>query len=157
MLLTHRRYQPWLALAGLSLLANGAWEWFALSSYVMPVGGASAQGTHAGCVVATVGDVGITLAAYAAASVIGTRQWLRQPRASTMGIYIALGVLITILLEFVNVQVLHRWSYGVAMPIVAGIGLLPIVQWLALPPLILWSARRYLAGAATNHPLREIR
>ena len=103
------------------------------------------------------GDAGITLVSYAAASVIGTRQWLRQPRATTTGIYLGLGVLITILFEFVNVQVLHRWSYGVAMPIVAGIGLLPIVQWLVLPPLVLWSARRYLAGAATNHPVQENR
>ena len=155
--LTQRWYQPWLALAGLSLIANGAWEWFAMSSYAMPVGGASAQGAHAGCVVATVGDVGITLVSYAAAAVIGTRQWLRQPRATTLGICLALGVLITILFEVVNVHVFHRWSYGAAMPIVAGIGLLPIVQWLVLPPLVLWSARRYLAGTAAHHPLQENR
>lgn len=99
--------------------------------------------------------MGITLVAYAAASAIGTRQWLRQPSVTSFTVYLGLGVLITIGLEFLNVQVLHRWSYATTMPVVAGIGALPIAQWLILPPLILWSARRYLAGAVTNYPLQE--
>lgn len=150
-----RWYQPWLALAATSLIVNGAWEWLALSYYGAPGGAAPAHGSRAACLLATVGDAGITIASYAAASVIGTRQWLRQPAAAAISVYLGLGVLITIALEYVNVYVVHRWTYAPRMPVLAGIGVLPVVQWLVLPLFVLWSARRYLAGAARNVPLQE--
>lgn len=69
--------------------------------------------------------------------------------------YLGLGILITVGFEDVNVHVLHRWSYGPRMAVVAGIGILPLLQWLVVPMLVLWSARRYLTGAAPRYPLQE--
>ncbi len=152
---TRRSYQPWLALAATSVVINGAWEWFALSSYATPAGAGSAQAARAGCLLATLGDVAITLAFYAAASAIGTRRWLQHPAATTWLVYVGPGVLIAIGLEVVNVQVLHRWSYPTTMLVIVGIGILPLIQWLTLPLLVRWSARRYLAGAAPHSPLQE--
>jgi len=50
---------------------------------------------------------------------------------------IALGVTYTNLSEWLNVQILRRWSYTAAMPVLPliGTGLTPLLQWVAVPGL----------------------
>lgn len=139
-------YQPWLALTASSVLLNGTWEWFARAYYEMPAGSASLGALRAGCLLATLGDAAITNASYAVASAIGTRYWLRRPSMRPIVLYLGVGLLATIVLEYVNVNVLHRWAYVTGMPVVAGLGALPLLQWLLLPPIVLVVVRRYLAG-----------
>ena len=58
----------------------------------------------------------------------------------------AVGVGFTVVVEYVSVYHLARWSYAPAMPLVAGLGVVPLVQWIVLPLLTLWLTRRHLAG-----------
>lgn len=139
------RRQPWLALAGFALLGNFAWEMLQAPFYRgMP------EAAHWAAVVecgrATVGDVFITLLAYAAAIPWGGgRWWLGIPRWKPVGVYLAAGLGIMLILELVNVYGLGRWTYAERMPLVLGVGLTPVLQWVLMPPLALWLARRHLS------------
>jgi hypothetical protein len=62
---------------------------------------------------------------------------------------IALGVAYTVFSEWLNVQILRRWSYTTAMPVLPliGIGLTPLLQWVVVPGLAFaiiagWDLRR---------------
>ena len=102
-----------------------------------------------GCTQATVGDVIMTLLAYAvAARVTRRRLWLAALRPVGLAAFLGAGLAMTLGLEWWNVSVKHSWAYSADMPSVAGIGLSPIVQWIVLPPLILWLARRHLHEGA---------
>lgn len=148
-------YQPWAALAFFSVLLNFVWEMVVMPAY--ETRSASATGVWiVMCLVATLGDVGITLGSYAVAKMITTRRWLTRPTLVPFVTYLAVGLVMTIAFECVNVNVLHRWSYAPRMLVVAGIGVLPLLQWLVLPPIVLWLARRHLASALTVDPPREI-
>ena len=50
---------------------------------------------------------------------------------------IVLGVAYTNLSEWLNVQILRRWSYTAAMPVLPliGTGLTPLLQWVIVPGL----------------------
>jgi len=69
---------------------------------------------------------------------------------------VASGLFLTIIFEYVNVYVLHRWSYRSDIPTFMGIGVLPLLQWLVLPPIVFSLTRRHLAGAQTVQPPEEI-
>lgn len=149
-------YQPWAALALFSALLNVVWELVFVSFYETRTASAAGVGIAVCCLVATLGDVGIALAAYAAAATITTRRWLHRQALAPFATYLTVGLIITIALEVVSVYVLRRWSYGPRMPTVARIGALPLLQWLLLPPIVLWLARRHLAGALFVYPPQEI-
>ena len=55
-----------------------------------------------------------------------------------------MGLLATIALEFINTEILARWTYGSYMPRmpVLGTGLAPIAQWVVIPLVVLWYLRR---------------
>ena len=138
-----RWYQPWVALAVFSALLNVAWEMAAMSFYEAPAASPIGVGITM-CLMATLGDVGITLGSYAVATAIAPRRWLVRHTAAPMAMYLGGGIAATIALEYVNVYRLQRGSYAYGMPTVAGIGALPLVQWGVLPPIVLWLARWYL-------------
>ena len=148
-------YQPWAALATFSAVLNFIWEMVVMPAYETR----STSGAGIGiamCLLATLGDVGITLGSYAAAASITTRRWLIRPSLAPCLTYLAVGLVLTIAFECVNVYVLHRWSYAPRMPVVAGIGVLPLLQWLVFPPIVLWLARRHVASALMEYPHRAI-
>ena len=126
-------------------MINLVWELSAASFYEAHARLPNATSLSSGCVLASLGDVGITLVSFAVASLGATSQWLFRHTARAWATYLGAGLTITIVLEYVNVYVLHRWKYGSGMPVIAGIGTLPLAQWLILPPLIVWLARRHLA------------
>lgn len=101
------------------------------------------------CTRATLGDVLIALVAYwVVAGVRRRRDWLRCPDAKAIAGFVAVGVVITIGLEWHATVLQDRWQYGELMPTLPllGTGLAPLLQWLLLPPLIVWLARRQLLG-----------
>lgn len=50
---------------------------------------------------------------------------------------VLLGIIYTIISEWLNVAIWHRWAYAPAMPVlpVLGTGVSPLVQWLVVPTL----------------------
>ena len=101
------------------------------------------------CTQATFGDAGIALAAFwVTAFFAGNRSWIKQPSRSDIAIFIAVGLVATIIFETLATGILERWTYSDAMPRlpVLGTGLLPLLQWLALPPLVLWFVLRQIGG-----------
>ena len=139
-------YQPWASLATFSAVLNFLWEMVVMPAYETRSTPAAGVGI-AMCLLATLGDVGITLGSYAVAASITTRRWLLRPGLASFATYLAVGVVMTIAFEYVNVYVLHRWSYAPLMLVVAGIGVLPLLQWCVFPPVVLWLARRHIASA----------
>jgi hypothetical protein len=86
------------------------------------------------------------LAFWTVARVAGSRRWILKPSALQIIGFVAVGIAITIVLEWLSTEVLDRWTYGEAMPVVPilGTGLLPLLQWLIIPPLVVWFVRRHL-------------
>ena len=105
------------------------------------------------CTRATFGDGIIMLIAFWAVAVaVRSRRWLLNPRAWQVAAFIAVGVLITIVLEHFATRSSHPlwgWEYSSLMPTlpVLGTGLTPLLQWIMLPGLVLWFSRRQFAGA----------
>jgi|SRR5882724_4735506 len=99
------------------------------------------------CARATVGDVLIALVAFwTVTAACRSRRWILRATRSQVAGFIAVGVSITIVLEWLATQVLQRWAYAESMPTVPGlaVGVSPLLQWLLLPPLVVWFVRRQL-------------
>lgn len=140
------------AVAGFSFGAHFVWEFLHAPLYQ-----GLAEGTHWDgikcCLLATAGDVVIAVVAYGGVAVAGRDAWwLRsvdgarsdhRPRRATVA-YLAIGLVITVVVEMLSVDVWGRWAYGPAMPTLLGIGVSPLLQWIVVPLLVLWLARRHL-------------
>jgi hypothetical protein len=101
------------------------------------------------CVRATLGDVGMALAAFWAASLAARgRGWLLRPSFVAGAVFLAVGVILTVAFEYHAISIASRWAYAKGMPQVApfGTGLSPLFQWLVVPPVVIWLARRHLLG-----------
>jgi hypothetical protein len=99
------------------------------------------------CGRATLGDVVVAVVAFwAVALAVGSRAWVLMPTRGRSATFVAIGVLITIVMERLATGPLGRWAYAATMPVVPilAVGLSPLLQWIALPPLIVWFVRRQL-------------
>lgn len=65
-------------------------------------------------------------------------RWFVHPSASRYAVMLIAGLIISIIVEWIGLDVLKRWAYTDSMPIVPllNIGLLPVLQMLLLPPVI---------------------
>lgn len=102
------------------------------------------------CSIATLGDGGIMLIAFwSVAAVSRRREWLLKPILPQVLGFMAIGLVITIVVERLATAGLWPmpWAYAEAMPIVPllGAGLSPLLQWVVLPPLVVWFVRRQLS------------
>lgn len=143
-------YKSIVALALFSFLLHFAWEILQAPLYADMAAAPHWTSTRI-CLLATIGDVGIALAAYVVTT--GWRMTL-QWRACRMRLtmYVVVGLAITVVLELLNVYVLHRWAYGTTMPVFLRMGLSPLLQWITVPLFALWLAQRHVAGArAATH------
>ena len=63
-----------------------------------------------------------------------------------VGARAAIGLIVTIALEYWATQIGGRWEYAEAMPRLPllGTGLAPLLQWLLIPPLVIWLVRRQI-------------
>ena len=140
-------WQPWTALALFAFLLNFIWEIVQSPFYGMA--GAPHEMAIRTCTLATLGDVVFTLAAYAAvAGVTRHRLWGVRWRPRYAIAFVAVGLLLTVVAEYVNVFVLLRYQYAPEMPRLAGIGVSPLLQWLIIPIIALWLTRRHLEVVA---------
>lgn len=102
------------------------------------------------CTRATIGDANIAIGAYAVAALI-SRDWFWAVsgwRRTSLSVYLAVGLLVTILFEYWATGEGGRWSYSELMPVVTwtGTGMLPLAQWVFLPLLTVLIVRWMFLG-----------
>ncbi|GAP99469.1 hypothetical protein [Leptolyngbya sp. NIES-2104] len=131
-----------------SFLLNFVWEIQQMPFYQIP-----AEFSHSeminNCTLATVGDIGISVAAFwAVAAIAKSRQWFHQPSRWQISGFILVGVVITLIFEALATGVLNKWQYSTLMPTLPflGTGLLPLLQWALLPPIVIWFVKRQLSN-----------
>ncbi len=102
------------------------------------------------CTQASIGDGVISLLAFwSAAAVVGSRLWFQSLTPTPVLMFWAVGIGITIVMEWLATGPLDRWQYAANMPRlpILGTGLLPLLQWILLPAVILLFVRRQVRGA----------
>ncbi len=130
----------------LSFLVHFVWEFLQVPFYAS----LDESGHWVGiliCTRATVGDVGIALVAFwGAAAYARSRQWVFDPRWRELMVFLGIGLLVTVVLEYHAVEVADRWAYAPQMPRLPllGTGIAPLMQWLLLPLLVVFYMRRLL-------------
>jgi len=105
------------------------------------------------CTQASIGDGVISLLAFwSAAAVVQSRHWVLSPTRLPVLVYWAVGILITVVMEWLATGPLDRWQYAAAMPRlpIVGTGLLPLLQWILLPAVILIVVQRQVRGAKVS-------
>lgn len=131
-----------------SFLLNYQWELFQLPLFD-GFAGTPYYDVILHCTKATLGDVVISLAAFATACIATrSRRWIVDKNTVGIVTFLLMGLLITILFEILATGPLERWTYAERMPLVPflQIGASPILQWIVLPLLMLWFVRRQILG-----------
>lgn len=116
--------------------------------FQLPLGHSCAEVVK-NCSFATVGDVGISLLAFwAVAAISKSRQWFHQPQRWQVGIFILVGVVITIIFEALATEVFKLWTYADTMPTLPLLrtGLSPLLAWILIPPVVMWLVQRQLTS-----------
>jgi hypothetical protein len=129
-----------------AFLLNYPWEFLQV-----PFFAGMAEATHWDAVLfcsrAAAGDVVIMLVAFwSVALATRSREWIRRPTRMHVIAFAGVGVVITLLFEWIATDILNRWQYSTLMPTlpVIGTGLTPVLQWILLPPLAVWFVHRQL-------------
>ena len=102
------------------------------------------------CSTAALGDAIVMLVAFwLTALVARSGRWVVEPRAGHVALFVATGLLLTVVIEHVAVRSQWGWRYEPNMLVIPllGTGLAPVLQWLILPPLTVWFVRRQVIGA----------
>ena len=137
---------PELNVAVFSFLLNFVWEMWQIPFFASAPGDPHWVGVVA-CTRATFGDASISVVAFwCVAALARSRWWILDASPSQVAAFVAVGVVITIILEALATGPLERWSYAPLMPTlpVLGTGVIPLLQWMLLPPLTIWFVRRQL-------------
>ena len=137
---------PELNVAIFSFLLNFVWEMWQIPFFAATPSDLHWVGVVA-CTQATFGDAAISLVAFwCVAALARSRWWILDASPSQVAAFVAVGVVITIILEALATGPLERWSYAPLMPTlpVLGTGVIPLLQWMLLPPLTIWFVRRQL-------------
>lgn len=137
-----------------SAAGNVVWEAAHMPLYDVwkaePLGRIVFYGLHC-----TAGDILIALSVLVAALLlVGGSAWPQRRYAAVRRWAMAFGVGYTVGSEWVNTQVLERWTYTEAMPVVPGldVSLTPILQWIAVPWLAFaWAGRRVADRSPLSH------
>jgi hypothetical protein len=135
---------PELDLAILAFFLHFVWEFWQVPWYA----GMSEIPHWEGvifCSRATSGDVFIASVAYATISVVARdRYWPQDASKMRIGGFLAIGLAVTIALEWLATSKLGRWEYAHDMwtlPVI-GTGIAPILQWIVIPVLSVYFLRR---------------
>lgn len=96
------------------------------------------------CTQASLGDGVIAVLSYYFVFCLKKGPWLSSATLRDITLFLIPGVVLTIIMEYLNTLVLFRWAYGSLMPIVPGlnIGLAPFLQWLIIPPLVYLACKK---------------
>ena len=140
---------PELPVAYFSFVLHFVWEFVQVPTYTgmteMPHWEAVKL-----CMSATFGDVGFALTAFWAACLAArSRDWILRPTRFPAGLFVAVGIVLTVGFEYYYTNISLRWTYSELMPLVPplGTGLSPLLQWFVVPLLVIWLTRRHLLGA----------
>jgi hypothetical protein len=132
-----------------SFLLNFVWEFLQVPAYDGIPHATHWDGVLV-CLSATVGDVGLALTAFWMTSLAArSRFWLLDPKLSQISFFVAVGLGLTVVLEYFHTKISGRWQYSEVMPLVPwiGTGILPLLQWALIPLAVIWLARRHIIGA----------
>jgi hypothetical protein len=124
----------------LSFLLNFVWEMWQMTWFTFE-GQGDLLDMNWICTKASFGDSVISLIAYSFAGLCAhSVRWYLQSRISIRLVYLGIGLGITVILEWLNTDLLNNWQYVDSMPTAPGLGtgLLPLLQWLIVPLLLLW-------------------
>lgn len=136
---------------GVAVLVNYPWELAQLPLYLV-MNDFRAALWH--CFVAALGDGVLVLVLFLAGAMVFRRaNWFVRPGLRAYGVMLVGGLAIGVLVEWLGLHVLRRWTYAPGMPLIPGlrIGLVPVAQMLLLPPLIF----RIAAALAAWHGRRR--
>ena len=126
-------------LLAISVPLNFAWEMLQMPAFAgLPESWLAASAV---CALAAIGDAVIVVAIYAcAAYFFRDPRWFVPLSARRYAVIVTTGLLLHLLIEWVAVHRLARWSYRDVHPIVPGldVGVLPILQPTILLPLTFW-------------------
>ena len=139
-----RRLAPEVDLLALSFLGHFTWEILQAPLFTS-LGKTDHFVGIAICLKATIGDLAIALAAFWAAALIRKgRDWFTRAFSVAFAAFFAIGLLATIVLEYINTEVTGRWAYDGIMPLLpfTGTGLSPILQWVFVPAFVVCYMRR---------------
>jgi hypothetical protein len=137
---------PEFNVAMFAFLLNFVWEMWQVPFFSTTSSDPHWVGVVA-CTRATFGDAAISLVAFwCVAAFARSRSWILGSSLSQTGIFVAVGLVTTIILEALATGPMERWTYTPLMPTlpILGTGLLPLLQWTLLPPLTIWFVRRQL-------------
>ena len=97
-----------------------------------------------------VGDLLIAASCLGVAILISDRNWPIRRYRRTAVVATALGVISTVVLEWLNVDLFENWAYAPSMPVlpILRTGLSPLLQWLIVPPVAFAWARSHEAEIA---------
>ena len=79
---------------------------------------------------------------YIAISLFSGFSWINKPNKRNLLIFLLLGLIIAIWIEYRGVYLLKKWSYSFLMPQIFGIGLSPLVQLVITGLIALWIVRK---------------
>lgn len=139
---------PEFNVAVFSFLLNFVWEYIQAPTYAGMIEMNHWDGIKL-CTSATFGDVGFALTAFWITSLASrSRQWIFEPKAWQLLLFLGVGIGLTIGFEFYYTTISLRWTYSELMPLVPpfGTGLSPLLQWVVVPLLVLWFVRRQIHG-----------
>lgn len=137
------RPETWLAVHG--YLIAFLWEMLQMPFYAM--GRLSAWEKTLNCSLASLGDAGIMVFAYFAASwAVNDRYWLSSPNRKPVIVFLVTGLVITLVVEYFATSAAWGWRYSAKMPTLLGIGMVPIVMWTVVPLVALGLASRSVAN-----------
>lgn len=143
---------PELNLAFFSFLLHFVWEMWQAPFFADMPSTAHWSGV-AICSRATLGDAAMAVVAFWGAALLRrSRDWFLEPRSREVLLYLAIGLVLTLVLEWLATGPLARWSYAPEMPRlpVLGTGLLPVLQWVVVPPIALRITARQLRDRMPN-------
>jgi len=138
-------YQPVLNLLFFSFVLNSAWEWVQTPFFIDLTSDLNTIVWYR--IHCTVGDTLIMLAGYILISLYRKDyRWVVHAHIKDFAALVAMGVLYTVISEYVNVYIKQNWSYSSYMPLVPviRIGVIPIIQWIILPPAIVFITKRQI-------------
>jgi hypothetical protein len=131
-----------------AFLLNFPWEFWQVPFFADLPQGPHWHGVER-CTQAALGDAVLAVIAYLGVAAFAGRRWVVDPRLREIIGFVAVGLAMTLVIEWVSVGALDRWAYADRMPLLPflGVGLLPVAQWITLPPLVVWMVSRQLRGA----------
>ncbi|RKZ79578.1 MAG: hypothetical protein DRQ35_04000 [Gammaproteobacteria bacterium] len=127
-------------------MANFVWEMLQMPFFTFS-DKLSLSEINFACLQASIGDAFILVIMFWTLSgLLKLRLWIFRLTSYRIGLFLLIGIIITIIFEHLATGPLDRWVYGDLMPVLPllGTGILPIIQWLIVPLFVLWLVRRQL-------------